>query len=1179
MSRGGKRKGEQTLTQVMARLLEKELVPDLVERARMHGVEAALRGRWEREKAARRTADAFEIWVKHAVEQVGAAWILSVAFVRTLEDRGLLERRRIAGHEAYDSEHGYFRLFPALGPRDYLLTVFRELSRIPGAEDLLGPRHNPAWRLAPSNDAAQKLLDAWRKDDEARTPLWTLDGADTRFLGDLYQDLSEDARKRFALLQTPDFVERFILKLTLDPAVEEFGLDAVRLIDPTCGSGHFLLGAYDRLYDLRLAREPGVDRRAHALAALGQVHGVDLNPWAVAIARFRLTLSFLEKAGIAKLSAAPKLPLNLAVADSLLVAARGTTRQLAEDATDRAGWGFELFDFEDEEEARRILGQGYHAVVGNPPYITCKDAVLRDEYRKLYRSCYREYALAAPFTERFFQLGEDGGFVGLINANSFMKREFGSRLIEEVLPKLDLTHVIDTSRAFIPGHGTPTVILVGRNRASVSDLVLAVLGKRGEPSTPDDPEKGFVWSTIAEHATEVGFENDYVSVAELPRETLSKHPWSLGGGGAAELKLAIERDSKAVLGTLGEVGVVCMTRADDIYVGQRATYTRLGIPSANVRSFPLGSSVRDWAIAASAETAIFPYDDSLRPVAESESSLLHRFLWSFRALLWERREPNGNHRELGLTWFEWSRLIRRRLKTHLSIAFAKVATHNHFVLDHGRHLFSDGSPVLKLPAGSTEDDHLALLAYLNSSTACFWMKQIFHDKGSGTDSGKWQADPAKIAYEFTATGLEALPIPEFAAAQRASLIQLALAASDRARERESLLPEAVSGAGRYVSASQLRGALAAAERRDAELLAELIGIQEEIDWIVYRAFRLTEGEPLEPGATPLGSRPFEIAAARRGSATGTDGQPLSGGPPPSWEPARNARWEHRIAALDSSRDLSLIEQPDYKRRWCITPKDLGGRVLTFQDRAEAHLRNVALDLIEREVRTVTQPTTLRAISDRLAADASASAILEVCGKDHSALEVIRNLIADESVPALVPLRFSEAGIGKRALWERTWDLQRREDAGEKLDDATPVPPKYDQKDYRNPVFWRLRGKLDVATERFISYPGAERDDDKSPIIGWAGWDHLQRAQALAALYQERKDEVWTKDRLAPLLAGLLELVPWLKQWHNEPNASFGGQRLGEYFAQYVESEARENGLTLDDLRAWRPAAKGKGKKK
>ena len=63
----------------------------------------------------------------------------------------------------------------------------------------------------------------------------------------MYQDLSESARERYALLQTPEFVEEFILDRTLNPAIEEFGLEKVRLIDPTCGSGHFLLYCFDLL--------------------------------------------------------------------------------------------------------------------------------------------------------------------------------------------------------------------------------------------------------------------------------------------------------------------------------------------------------------------------------------------------------------------------------------------------------------------------------------------------------------------------------------------------------------------------------------------------------------------------------------------------------------------------------------------------------------------------------------------------------------------------------------------------------------------------------------------------------------------------------------------------------------------------------------------------------------------
>ena len=59
----------------------------------------------------------------------------------------------------------------------------------------------------------------------------------TRFLGDLYQDLSQHAKDTYALLQTPVFVEEFILDRTLEPALAEQQLEGFRLIDPACGSG------------------------------------------------------------------------------------------------------------------------------------------------------------------------------------------------------------------------------------------------------------------------------------------------------------------------------------------------------------------------------------------------------------------------------------------------------------------------------------------------------------------------------------------------------------------------------------------------------------------------------------------------------------------------------------------------------------------------------------------------------------------------------------------------------------------------------------------------------------------------------------------------------------------------------------------------------------------------------
>src|SRR5262249_38417628 len=151
----------------------------------------------------------------------------------------------------------------------------------------------------------------------------------------------------------------------------------------------------------------------------------------------------LEHAGINRLDQAPRIETNLVVADSLLHGA-GPGR-LSELADDKVPWGDQMFALDDPAAARRVLGQRYHAVVGNPPYIVCPDDALREAYRALYESCYRVFSLATPFAERFFQLAEPSGFVGTITANSFMKREFGKILIEKVFPRFDLTEVVDTS--------------------------------------------------------------------------------------------------------------------------------------------------------------------------------------------------------------------------------------------------------------------------------------------------------------------------------------------------------------------------------------------------------------------------------------------------------------------------------------------------------------------------------------------------------------------------------------------------------------------------------------------------------------------------------------------------------------------------------------------------------------
>jgi len=99
--------------------------------------------------------------------------------------------------------------------------------------------------------------------------------------------------------------------------------------------------------------------------------------------------------------------------------------------------------------------------------------------------------------------------------------------------------VADTSGAYIPGHGTPTVIIVGRNQPPVLPAVRAVLGVRSEPGRPEDPASGLVWTSIVGHVEEPGYHDDWVTITDLPRLSLATHPWSLTGGLARQLTASL----------------------------------------------------------------------------------------------------------------------------------------------------------------------------------------------------------------------------------------------------------------------------------------------------------------------------------------------------------------------------------------------------------------------------------------------------------------------------------------------------------------------------------------------------------------------------------------------------------------------------------------------------------------
>jgi hypothetical protein len=1153
---------------------------------------ASLRAEYKAAFARGRTGLTWTEWRDGEVAQAGAAWVLATVFVRFCEDNHLLdgvwiagpgERRRIA----LDDEAHFLSQDRSRGARSWLREAFGVLARTPPGRALLDPDHNPVWTADLGDGACRELLSFWREQDAAGALLRDLTDPklDTRLLGDLYQDLSQFAKKKFALLQTPDFVEELILDRTLTPALEEFGLEKLRLIDPTCGSGHFLLGAFQRLLAAWSLEAPALDVRERVQRALDSIHGVDLNPFAVAIARFRLTTVALRAAGIQRLADAPAFRFHLAVGDSLIAGMYVHQGDLLEDATEGAA----TFQYAAEDISAHpgILDRGrYHVVVGNPPYITVKDKSLNEIYRGVYTTCKGKYALSAPFMELFFALAQraegqqPAGYIGQITSNSFMKREFGSKLVEVLLSgkspsnPVDLLDVIDTSGAYIPGHGTPTVILIGRRRRPVASTVRTVLGIRGEPGQPTDPRRGLVWSEIIDHLDSPGFEGSFVSVTDLERSELADHPWSLSGGGAGNLKAVLERAADSHVGDRSSrIGFFGVMGADEAFMVPEHLARHLD--EAAIRQLVVGEMVRDYRVQA-VEPAFFPYDKQhdLHPLEAFPA--FSRLLWALRTELGNRATfSKRTYFAEGRPWYQWHQLPTDVGAHPWAICFAFVATHNHFVLDKGGDAFGRSAPVIKLPSNATEEDFLDLLGLLNSSSACFWLKQVSYPKGGdpvGQDGARVSADGWDDRYEFTGTKLLEFPIPGMLPADRARHLD-ALATRTQLSSPESVVAQ------QPLSRRTLDSARETFEARRRQMVFE----QEELDWEVYQAYGLTEealtyrGHGIEQ--LELGTRAFEILLARRMAAgeersawfTRHGTTPVTA-LPAAWPQEFRDLVDRRLKAIEHDPHLRLLERPEYKRRWASE---------SWESREQVALTSFILDRLETPAlwRDPQGPRVLSAarLADLVRRDEQLTEALRLLTRqvDVALTPTLQRLLLEQAVPFTSAYRYTESGLRKRVEWAEVWDLQRREDAGETV--TTPAPPKYGKDDFQRSEFWSARGKLDVPKERFILYPTAGQEGDTSEVFGWAGWDHAEQAQALARMVVERQAAAWGAQRIAPLLAGLVELQPWLDQWHADLDPRFGTSP-SLAIRGLLEQFMAQLGLTVDDVRAWRPEPARRGRR-
>jgi len=315
----------------------------------------------------------------------------------------------------------------------------------------------------------------------------------------------------------------------------------------------------------------------------------------------------------------------------------------------------------------------------------------------------------------------------------------------------------------------------------------------------------------------------------------------------------------------------------------------------------------------------------------------------------------------------------------------------------------------------------------------------------------------------------------------------------------------------FTNARELRTARDKLIQLRKDIHGRLIFLQEEMDWVIYDMYGLLKGKPslAEDYLSPaeyraarlhLGQRPFEVA--------GRDYKgdwPAGYQPPPPPEYLRPLT-EARIAIIEANPDVALLEDPLYKRRW--VPPDY-----------EAEFRQAAAwwlaEKLEWALEQHGRPISLREWAHVLGQDERAIATLEVLTSTPS-FDLEREMLSVVRANA-VPNR-PEHYLKPSGL--RKLQVERAE---------------FKSTDFSDAAAWRLRGKLNIPRERFIRYAGfdhtlsgANAPETGGPWFGWAGWNGVQRAEALADLIERASRAGWEMHyRQCGLRAALRDLLPRL----------------------------------------------------
>jgi type I restriction-modification system DNA methylase subunit len=336
-------------------------------------------------------------------------------------------------------------------------------------------------------------------------------------------DEKPEVKKAGGVYYTPSRIVEYIVDATLGRLLDgktPTQAAKLRILDPACGSGSFLIAAYQYLLDwhIRWYIEHGpahyrtllvqgssgawrLTSAARKRILLHSIYGVDRDPQAVEVTKLSLLLKVLEGEDRDSLAmqkrlfherALPDLGANIRCGNSLIGPDFETTSSQmdlldSETSTDEQ----KVNPFDWSAEFRSILGTGgFDAVIGNPPYlfITELQEAEKAYFGEKYATCEYRFDVYGLFIELAVErLLRHRGLLSFIIPHTLLSNTSFERLRRSLLDRTDILRVVDIGPGVFKARNETMILLVQRGREGTGRTEVVITNSRDFPA----PERRF----------------------------------------------------------------------------------------------------------------------------------------------------------------------------------------------------------------------------------------------------------------------------------------------------------------------------------------------------------------------------------------------------------------------------------------------------------------------------------------------------------------------------------------------------------------------------------------------------------------------------------------------------------------------------------------------------------------